>query len=64
MNMIHKFLNPQSCWDPIADWGAASVSELFPRAKQTEKKLAIEFLDFSFFPLGSFYKFFSRIGFP
>lgn len=43
--------------------GAASESELFPRAKQTEKKLAIEFLNFSFFSFDSFYKFFSKIGF-
>lgn len=62
--MIHKFLNAQSCWVPNHRLGGCEQSELIPRIlKKKQQKLAIEELDFSFFPFDSFYKFFSKIGF-
>lgn len=63
MNMIHKFLNAQSCWDPITDWGAASVSELFFLEQKQTTKTCNRVPRFLIFPLDSFYKFFSKIGF-
>lgn len=58
--MIYTLLNPQSRWDPIGDWGAASEASFFPKVKKKQQKLAIEFLDFSFFNWTFFINFFEH----
>ena len=35
--MIYTLLNPQSRWDPIGDWGAASEASFFPKVKKNSK---------------------------